>query len=771
MLKSLIEGKNLKKTLDEIVAEFHLSGPTNALSMERLAYIKKYHPNIFQEYESKIIGLMGLFYKAPISSSLIEEVYSIFASSISDDTGHWFSPIQASAFKSIRDNKYFSFSAPTSSGKSHLFRVLLEEAKGDVVIVVPSRALIAEYYYKILELMEHDNEVLVLQFIDNVNTSKVSRRIFIITPERGVELFKRTNEFNIELFLLDEAQISEDEKRGLRFDSFVRRIHNQFPLAKKVFAHPFVSNPDAQLKKHSITQNAKAKNYEQHSVGKIFLSYQDNKFKYFSPNEICAKVECPNDPIIEILKAKGSLLVYTSKKKIYEGQYLIDFETYISNCRKVTDKKALKIIERIKDFIGAGDASAGKHSVLIEMMKKGIVIHHGSIPLRGRLLIEEFVRMGAARICFATSTLNQGINMPFDAVWIDSFFNLPTLDLKNLIGRAGRTRKQSDSLDYGYTVVKTENEATFSTRFKETFEISEISALDSDIQNLDEDDKDNVEAIRNHSFNDNLHLPQSQVDRISTADLDEDIKYILDNLLENGIPIQGNKYIALKESVRDKIKTSIKNIYMQHLRRKDLTVAEKSVLSTAIPILLWSIQGKSFSEVVSLRHAFLSKKNERRKLLTQVKKGEISAKDAKDNLNELKVRISQAPSTIPDKNLRRISSFHNTMVKDLDFDLVVYDTYDYLDKVISLSLIDPICAAFELFFERTQDSRAKSFVNYVRYGTNDSTEILLMRYGFGFEEIEWLKEYISDIDTSKITFKKTVNELPVEKMSLIKRYL
>ena len=59
--------------------------------------------------------------------------------------------------------------------------------------------------------------------------------------------------------------------------------------------------------------------------------------------------------------------------------------------------------------------------MLLSLMQKGIVIHHGSMPLRARLLIEHFVNKGFARICFATSTLIQGINMPFDVVWIDNF--------------------------------------------------------------------------------------------------------------------------------------------------------------------------------------------------------------------------------------------------------------------------------------------------------------------------------------------------------------
>lgn len=501
------------------------------------------------------------------------------------------------------------------------------------------------------------------------------------------------------------------------------------------------------------------------------MSYdEEGKFKYFSPNIKSEQEDCATDPILGILSNGGSLLVYISKNKIYEGAHLIEFDSYISACAEIKDQKALKLIENLKEFIGAEDGETDKHSEMIEMMKKGVVIHHGSIPLRGRLIIEEFVRLGAARICFATSTLNQGINMPFDAVWIDNFTKMPSLDLKNLIGRAGRTTNQY-IFDYGYAVVKRKNVKTFSKRYKEVFKITETSDLDIDIGDVEEDSKDIVEALRNDSFNDSLHLPQTQVDRLSDTQLDKEILFIMDNLLEHQQPITGNAYTKLDVSTKAEIKTSFKKIYLQHLRRRDLTKAEEDILNAAIPILLWNIQGRSFSEVVSLRHAYLSQKNERNRILAQVKKGLITKNIAKKQIRELQVEYSQVPSSIPDKTLRPYPTFPYMSVDDLEYDLIVYDTYDYLDKVIALSLVDPICAAFELYFERKNDNRANALVNYIRYGTNDNIEILLMRYGFGFEEIEWLKDYVLSIDESRIEFKDSISELSPEKMALINRYL
>ena len=42
----------------------------------------------------------------------------------------------------------------------------------------------------------------------------------------------------------------------MKFDAFVRRSERTFPEAKKVFTHPFVENPEAQLRKHQFEENS-----------------------------------------------------------------------------------------------------------------------------------------------------------------------------------------------------------------------------------------------------------------------------------------------------------------------------------------------------------------------------------------------------------------------------------------------------------------------------------------------------------------------------------
>lgn len=769
MIQSWINGENIDAELASILISFHNDGPIHSLSLEKLAYYKRYHSEKLLNYEKKLLHTMGLFYKISTASNMVEAVYSIFAQSIHAETGNNFTPVQASVYNSIRDNKYYSFSAPTSAGKSYLFREIIQETRGDTVIVVPSRALISEYFFEVISLVGKD--VLVLQFIEDVNRDLVKRRIFIVTPERGLQLFKQKDSFNIELFLLDEAQLSEEEYRGMRFDAFVRRIDRIFPSAKKVFAHPFVSNPEAQLQKHNFSSNCAAYSYKQQTVGKIFLHYDNSKFTHFSPNVDCQEAELGVDIAEEVLSNNGTMLIYIAKSKIYDGSYRLQFGRYVQMCPKLENERALEIIKSLKTFIGAKEEGSDKHSNLIELMERGVVTHHGSMPLKARLIVERFIKEGWARICFATSTLNQGINMPFDVVWIDNFRNVKELTLKNLIGRAGRTSMQVDEFDYGFTIVKKENVQTFSSRFKETYSLRSTSLLDSDSDSVDEDMRDLVDAIKFDSFNDELHLPEVQVTRIENANIDRSIQFILDTLVFDGRPVTGRAYYNLPESDRTKVKKCFKAIYLVHLRREKLEAAESSVLSAAIPLMLWHIQGRSFSEIISLRHSFLTKKSEQSEIKALLKSKQIDDNEANMLWQNLYIRFSQVPSSLPNKGLTRKSSFPEDHISKLDYDSLVYDTYDYLDKVISLSLADPICASLEIYYKKYSDERAMSLSNCIRFGTSDTTEIWLLKYGFGFEDIEWIKEHVQSIDSKRIHFHETIFLLPADKMEIIERYV
>ena len=768
------DGFDFRPVIREIISRIHLEGPVDGSSLETIAFIKDQHPDMLNGDEATLLSTMGLFYKTGDPKNLFEMVYSLLSSSIEEALGDKYTPIQSDAYVCIRDNDVFSFSAPTSTGKSYLFQQLIDGIDGDAIIVVPSRALLAEYIAKIAS--NTGNDVLVLPFIEIVNTKHTRKRIFVITPERGNELFKYIDRTNVKLFLFDEAQLTEDGIRGMKFDSFVRRVNRKYPQIKKVFAHPFIENPEAQLLKNDL-RTGLAKKYDQNTVGKLFVTHKNGRFFYFSPydTEHGEVAEYRGDVVYDIIKKGGSCLFYVSKTSIYDRTFEDIFDPYIRLCRETTNPEALKLIDELNDYFGTNTL---RKSQMVEYMKRGIVIHHGSIPLKARFIIEKFVNQGFARLCFSTSTLIQGINMPFDLVWVhNNRFtggrNKAALDLKNLIGRAGRMSKTKDCFDYGYVVVESGSLGSFKNRFNESSLISTVSLLDSNNKAYSADYQDEVEAIANDTFNDSLNLTQVQVDRLTESDNGDSIELILDYLMPNGKPISATSYYKIDNAVRTEIKKAFQQIFISQLRRQNLTRAEKSILSTSIPILLWKIQGKSFAEIVSLRYSYVSRRDERRLLRRRYREGEISEIEYAEGKSRLMARDSCRAEQLPNEKARYVSLFNQVNVIGLEYDLVIYDTYDYLDKVISLSLKDPLCAAFKLYFEETGDIRARAFSNYIAYGTDDETEIWLQKYGFEFEDIEWIKPCVDKINDEEIVFNNLIDkEIEVdEKYEVVKRYL
>ena len=166
LTRELINGEWMTDLLKDIFSNIHDNGPVNQSHLETLALMKFSNPQNFHLYESKLLYMMGLFYKTTEPQSFVELVYRIHAESIQQATGHAFTPIQADAYKAIQKFNNFSFSAPTSTGKSYVFHEIIKDVRGDVIIVVPSRALLSEYLVKIKSIVPKD--ILVLPFIELV---------------------------------------------------------------------------------------------------------------------------------------------------------------------------------------------------------------------------------------------------------------------------------------------------------------------------------------------------------------------------------------------------------------------------------------------------------------------------------------------------------------------------------------------------------------------------------------------------------------------------
>jgi hypothetical protein len=88
----------------------------------------------------------------------------------------------------------------------------------------------------------------------------------------------------------------------------------------------------------------------------------------------------------------------------------------------------------------------GRQSREYKLLEKGIVVHHGKMPgLMARLLVD-LIQQQITNLVLSTSTLSDGVNLPFETVLIPSLTRQPgtttvplsVREFRNLVGRAGR---------------------------------------------------------------------------------------------------------------------------------------------------------------------------------------------------------------------------------------------------------------------------------------------------------------------------------------------
>ncbi|MFS0726349.1 DEAD/DEAH box helicase [Paenibacillus sp. 1P07SE] len=94
-----------------------------------------------------------------------------------------------------------------------------------------------------------------------------------------------------------------------------------------------------------------------------------------------------------------------------------------------------KCIRSCEDYFGID-------SVEYRLLRRGVVVHYGNMPgLTARLLVQ-VINMKIIPIVLATSTLSEGINLPFETILIPTLVRnqelLTVREFSNLVGRAGR---------------------------------------------------------------------------------------------------------------------------------------------------------------------------------------------------------------------------------------------------------------------------------------------------------------------------------------------
>lgn len=134
--------------------------------------------------------------------------------------------------------------------------------------------------------------------------------------------------------------------------------------------------------------------------------------------------------------------------------------------------------------------------------------------------------------------------------------------------------------------------------------LSSKSMLDE--EELEDEDLEEVkQELNDGSYDDNLNLPQSKLQRLSDIESDRLISQLLDYLFFK------NKFISSEVVMSNGERWSnlidlFEKFYAHYLRR-ELSKGEISILHTAIRILVWRVGAKTFKNMCQLRYQYVSR--------------------------------------------------------------------------------------------------------------------------------------------------------------------
>lgn len=366
-----------------------------------------------------------------------------------------FTDSQFDLYTKISNSKHFSFSGPTSMGKSFIIKSFIRKVVGNkppenIVIMVPTRALINQFSIDLNKelkvVLEHYNYTVITNSnVTELPSETQQHYIFVLTPERLLSYLSQKNNPSFTYLFVDEAHklAAEKDTRAVTAYSAISKSLKYNKNLNLYFASPNVSNPEVFLKLFKKDEKLNYKTKETPVSQNLFfvdmtqnrvIHYMESERYQFEP-DIVKKAE----NIYDVLSALGNNtnnIVYCSSKAEAVNKAERMF-SYLDQQQTVKSNSVKKVIRQIKGYIH-------KDYYLANFLNKGIAYHFGNLPQIIRNKVETLFKDREISYVFCTSTLLEGVNMPAKNVFIlnnkNGRSNFQPIDFWNLAGRAGRLR-------------------------------------------------------------------------------------------------------------------------------------------------------------------------------------------------------------------------------------------------------------------------------------------------------------------------------------------
>jgi hypothetical protein len=445
----------LSKSTDKENADKH-----KIMAQEIVALLRTIEPEhpVVEFYLGSILSSIGNYRGMAMATpnyrykSILDWFYAEFSKdllSIPAEPDYQFFRSQKAVYDRL-DEPYFSYSGPTSMGKSFIMRMFIKKQIMDGIasnfaILVPTKALINEVTSKIIndlkELLAEHNYRLVTS-AGALALKQDHNFIFVLTPERLLYLLISNPHIEVDYLFVDEAhKISSKGPRSTFYYKVVDMLCQRFRKPHVIFASPNIPNPEVYLKLIPGAEPGFGQRltttFAPVSQMKYLIDFPSKKIQMFNTysSTLATVANIRKEPtfcqlIWRIGKNAQNIIYCSGTAKA------VDFAREFASDKPASDdKELLTLAQDIRNEVH-GDY------YLADVISKGVAYHIGYLPSTIRMRIEELFRKGLIHTMFCTSTLVEGVNLPADNLFITHYKNgrakMTPVDFKNLIGRVGR---------------------------------------------------------------------------------------------------------------------------------------------------------------------------------------------------------------------------------------------------------------------------------------------------------------------------------------------
>lgn len=692
-------------------------------------------------------------------SDLVYNAHKI--QNIIPDSDKSFFDTQLSVFRAIENNQYYSFSAPTSMGKTFvitrfILNKLQNNSQENFVIIVPTRALITEIAIKMIKEFKKyiglGKHRVVTSLTSITSNEKV---IAILTPERLYYSILENQEIKFQYLFIDEAhKISSTDKRSIIYYKILDILKKDNKL-RICFSSPVIPNPNIYLNLTNLRDRNSASNsfkFSPVAQNKIYIDLINKKISIYNP--VINKFQ-ENKSIKLDFKNRMDALLRLGK----EQSNLI----YVSSVSEAINKaiELKKIFEKNKEFIISKNIQEELENVAKEientihedyylalLVRSGIAYHIGSLPSGIRVKIENLLRLGFIKYCFCTSTLLEGVNVPVNNLFV---FNnkkgrskLAPVDAYNLLGRAGRVSLN----EFGNVFIILDNESSQKYFNRILLDAPPSQTLLPNKAITARTKRYIVESLLSGKTN-ILEKGEKYEDKhLTEATYNYACKCL--NMLLHDICTNNKSYIV-NDFVNAKVLSSqdiieIKNIFKEYIQDDDINISVEQKHSLISAIKRNQIHYPSdFTYEKCLE--FLNQ-------LSDIFQWSIYEKETLGNRNRLRYYsvlllqwmqgnglheiIRQALSynlerkcSIRDSQHKKMVEFNNSIEHK---NVVINETMKTIDNIIRYKLSMYFLRFSETYIKIRNHPLKNDWYEFVEYGTSNKLVITLQKYGFTREE-------------------------------------